>query len=67
MLTAASVYKIAKELSYIELRKLHAMISDDVTLKETPKKGKKKYTYPMSEIELEIDKMLWTQVFNVKI
>jgi hypothetical protein len=51
MLTATSVYQIAKELSNIELRKLHAMISDDVILTlEQSTKGKKKYSFPMSQI-----------------
>jgi len=63
MLTAASVYQIAKELPAIELRELYAMISDDVTLKQSPKSGKKKYSLPMSQIE--IDKRLLTQVFHV--
>lgn len=67
MLSAKSVYQIAKELSTEELRKLYSMISEDMTLKQAPKSGKKKYAFPTSEIEMEIDKMLWTQVFNVKI
>ena len=67
MLTAESVYQIAKELSTKELRKLFTMISEDMTLKQSPKREKNKYKFPTSEIEMEIDKMLWTQVFNVKI
>ncbi|MFB0904725.1 MAG: hypothetical protein QMB11_10110 [Nonlabens sp.] len=45
MLTAASVYQMAKELSTTELRKIYAAISDDVTLKQYPKRGKKKYSF----------------------
>jgi adenylyl- and sulfurtransferase ThiI len=67
MLTATSVYQIAKKLSTIELRKLYAMISEDMTLKQSPKRGNKKYTFPTSEIEMEIGKRIWTQFFNVKI
>ncbi|GAL00792.1 hypothetical protein JCM19314_1829 [Nonlabens ulvanivorans] len=67
MLKAESVYQIAKELSDKELRKLFTMISEDMSLKQSPKSGKKKYTFPTSEIEMEIDKMIWTKIFNVKI
>jgi hypothetical protein len=63
MCTAASVDQIAKELSTIELRKLYAMISDDVTLNQSPKRAKNKDSSPMFEID--IDKRLLTQVFNV--
>jgi hypothetical protein len=46
MLTAASVYQIAKELSTIELRKLYAMISEDMNLKQSPKRGKRNIHSP---------------------
>jgi hypothetical protein len=65
MLTAASVYQIAKELPAIELRELYEMISDDLTLQQSHKRAKNKYSFPKSQIEIEIDRMLWTQVFHV--
>jgi hypothetical protein len=39
------------------------MISDDVTLNQSPKRAKNKDSYPMSEID--INKRLLIQVFNV--
>jgi hypothetical protein len=63
MCTAASVDQIAKELSTMELRKLYAMISDDVTLNQSPKRAKNKDSSPMSDIEIR--KSVLTDVFNV--
>jgi hypothetical protein len=66
MCTAVSVYQIAKELSDKEIAKLYEMISDDVTLTlEQSPKGRKKYSFPMSQIEIEIQRRLLTQVFHV--
>jgi hypothetical protein len=42
MLTAASVYQIAKELSDKEMGKLHKMLTTDVQLYQSFKKEKKK-------------------------
>jgi hypothetical protein len=63
MLTAASVYQIAKELSDKEMGKLHKMITTDVQLYQSLKKVKKKPSMSMSRIEIR--RRLLTQVFNV--
>ncbi|MFT6843269.1 hypothetical protein [Nonlabens sp. MB-3u-79] len=47
----------------MELRKLYAMISDDVTLNQSPKRAKNKDSSPMSHIEIR--KSVLTDVFNV--
>jgi hypothetical protein len=63
MLTAASVYQIAKELSDKEMAKLHKMLTTDVQLYHSLKKVKKKPSMSMSRIEIR--RRLLTQVFNV--
>jgi hypothetical protein len=49
-------------IDYLVLR-LYLIISDDVTLNQSPKRAKNKDSYPMSEID--INKRLLTQVFHV--
>jgi hypothetical protein len=44
--------------------KFYLIISDHVTLEQSPKR-KKKYPLPMSQIEIDIDRSLRTQVFHV--
>jgi hypothetical protein len=34
-------------------------------LKQSLKRGKKKYSFPKSQIEIKIERRLWTRVFNV--
>jgi hypothetical protein len=63
MLTAESVYQIAKELSDKEMGKLHKMITTDVQLYQSLKKVKKKSFFSMSDIEMR--RRVLTQVFNV--
>jgi hypothetical protein len=47
----------------MELRKLYAMISDDVTLNQSPKRAKNKDSSPMSDIEMR--RRVLTDIFNV--
>jgi hypothetical protein len=63
MLTAASVYQIAKELSDKEMGKLHKMITTDVQLYQSFKKVKKKSFFSMSDIEMR--RRVLTDIFNV--
>jgi hypothetical protein len=63
MLTAASVYQIAKELSDKEMVRLHKMVTTDVQLYQSLKKVKKQPSMSMSRIEIR--RRLLTQVFNV--
>ena len=63
MLTAASVYQIAKELSDKEMEKLHKMITTDVQLYQSFKKVKEKPSMLMSRIEIR--RRLLKQVFHV--
>jgi hypothetical protein len=63
MLTAASVYQIAKELSDKEMAKLHKMLTTDVQLYQSLKKVKKKPSMSMSRIEIR--RRLLIQVFHV--
>jgi hypothetical protein len=63
MLTAASVYQIAKELSDKEMGKLHKMITTDVQLYQSFKKEKKKP--PMSMSDIEMRRRVLTDIFNV--
>jgi hypothetical protein len=63
MLTAASVYQIAKELSDKEMVKLHKMLTTDVQLYQSFKKVKKKSSMPMSDIEMR--RRVLTDIFNV--
>jgi Zn-dependent oligopeptidase len=63
MLTAASVYQIAKELSDKEMRKLHKMLTTDVQLYQSLKKVKKKPSMSMSDIEMR--RRVLTDIFNV--
>ena len=63
MLTADSVYTIAKALSKEELSELYARISKDLNKDELPKGVKKiKNQFTVAEV----DRMLWKRVFNVK-
>jgi hypothetical protein len=64
MLTAESVYNIAKALSKEELRNLHARISKDLIPVKTSKTLNKK---PNRISKSEIQNMLLTTVFNVKL
>ncbi|WP_339686627.1 hypothetical protein [uncultured Nonlabens sp.] len=63
MLTAASVYQIAKELSDKEMGKLHKMITTDVQLYQSFKNVKKKSFFSMSDIEMR--RRVLTDIFNV--
>ncbi|WP_339686642.1 hypothetical protein [uncultured Nonlabens sp.] len=63
MLTAESVYQIAKELSDKEIAKLHKRLTTDVKLYQSLKKVKKKPSMSMSGIEIR--RRLLTQVFHV--
>jgi Zn-dependent oligopeptidase len=63
MLTAASVYQIAKELSDKEMAKLHKMLTTDVQLYQSLKKVKKKPSMSMSDIEMR--RRVLTDIFNV--
>ncbi len=63
MLTVASVYQIAKELSDKEIAKLHKMLTTDIQLYQSFKKVKKKPSLSMSRIEIR--RRLLIQVFNV--
>jgi hypothetical protein len=63
MLTAESVYQIAKELSDKEMRKLHKMLTTDVQLYQSFKKEKKKP--PMSMSDIEMRRRVLTDIFNV--
>jgi hypothetical protein len=63
MLTAASVYQIAKELSDKEMGNLHKMITTDVQLYQSFKKVKKKSFFSMSDIEMR--RRVLTDIFNV--
>ncbi|MBF4984816.1 hypothetical protein FNJ87_10895 [Nonlabens mediterrranea] len=65
MLTAESVYQIAKELSDKELLLLHKRISADVLLYQSLKKEKKKSQKIMSNIEMR--NLLLERVFNVQV
>jgi hypothetical protein len=63
MLTAASVYQIAKELSDKEMGKLHKMLTTDVQLYQSFKKVKKKSSLSMSDIEMR--RKVLTDIFKV--
>jgi hypothetical protein len=63
MLTAASVYQIAKELSDKEMAQLHKMLTTDVQLYQSLKKVKKKSFFSMSDIEMR--RRVLTDIFNV--
>jgi hypothetical protein len=63
MLTAASVYQIAKELSDKEIGKLYKMLTIDVQLYQSLKKVKKKSYMSMSDIELR--RRVLTDIFKV--
>jgi hypothetical protein len=63
MLTAASVYQIAKELSDKEMAQLHKMLTTDVQLYQSLKKVKKKPSMTMSRIEIR--RRVLTDIFNV--
>jgi hypothetical protein len=63
VLTADSVYNIAKALSKEELRELYVRIGKDLNKNYLPKRSNKK----MNRITVaEIDEMLWKRVFHVK-
>ena len=63
MLTAESVYQIAKELTDKEMVRLHKMITTDVQLYQSFKKVKKKSFFSMSDIEMR--RRVLTDIFNV--
>ncbi len=63
MLTAASVYQIAKELADKEMGKLYKILTTHVQLYQSFKNVKKKSFFSMSDIEMR--RRLLTQVFHV--
>ena len=65
MLTAESVYQIAKELSDKELLQLHKKITQDVKIYHTFKRPKNKNAMIVSENEIR--RRVLTDIFNVKI